>query len=48
MVQNKHFDLQVKTKDNVFTTLHVGVQLRINPEDTERAFFSLEDADAQV
>jgi len=48
MVQNKEFQLRVKTKDNVFTDLNIGVQLKINHEDTERAFFSLENPEEQI
>ena len=48
MVRNKDFYLRVKTKDNVFTDLNIGVQLKIKEEDTETAFFSLENPDEQI
>lgn len=47
-VQNKAFHLTVKTKDNVFTSIGIGVQLQIKEGDTEKAFFSLSDPDAQI
>ena len=48
MVVNKEFGLKVKTKDNVFTTLNIGVQLQIKSEDTATAFFSLDNPDEQI
>lgn len=48
MVQSKEFQIRVKTKDNVFTELNIGVQLQIKPEDTEKAYFSLENPDDQI
>lgn len=48
MVQHKDFRTRVKTRDNVFTDLNIGVQLQIKPDDTEKAFFSLERPDAQI
>jgi regulator of protease activity HflC (stomatin/prohibitin superfamily) len=47
-IMNKNFRMRVKTRDNVFTDLHVGVQLQVKPEDTERAFFSLDDPNEQI
>jgi regulator of protease activity HflC (stomatin/prohibitin superfamily) len=47
-IMNKNFQMRVKTRDNVFTDLHIGVQLQIKAEDTERAFFSLDNPDEQV
>ena len=48
MVQNRNFEIRVKTKDDVFTDLHIGVQLQILPEDTEKAFFKLQDPTKQI
>lgn len=48
MVQNKNFEIRVKTKDDVFADLHIGVQLQILPEDTEKAFFKLQDPSKQI
>lgn len=48
MVRNRTFEVNVKTKDNVFVDLHIGVQLQIKPEDTEKAFFKLQDPDNQI
>lgn len=41
LMQND-FKFEVKTRDNVFTTLGLTVQYRIKPENTEKAFFSLD------
>jgi len=38
----------VKTQDNVFTDLGIDIQYRIKSEDTEKAFFSLDDPVAQM
>lgn len=35
------FSVEVKTKDNVFASLAISVQWRIDPSNVERAFFSL-------
>lgn len=48
MIQNKDFHLTVKTKDNVFTSLSIGIQIKIEPKDTVKAFFSLEDPNKQI
>lgn len=48
MIQSKDFEFRVKTKDNVFTDLSIGVQLKVKAEDTERAFFSLTDPESQI
>ncbi len=47
-IQHKDFVFRSKTKDNVFTELHLGVQLQILPEDTEKAFFRLQDPSKQI
>lgn len=47
-IMNKNFKMRVKTRDNVFTDLHIGVQLQVKPEDTEKAFFSLDDPAEQI
>ena len=44
----KKINLRVKTKDNVFTDLGIDVQYKIKPEDTEKAFFSLDDPEGQM
>mmetsp|Transcript_17811 Transcript_17811/g.50148 ORF Transcript_17811/g.50148 Transcript_17811/m.50148 type:complete len:110 (-) Transcript_17811:165-494(-) len=38
----------VKSKDNVFSTIGLAVQYRVKPEDSAKAYFSLEDPVAQV
>jgi regulator of protease activity HflC (stomatin/prohibitin superfamily) len=48
MTQNKNFVFNVKTQDNVFANIHIGVQIKIDPEDSERAFFSLSNPDEQI
>jgi regulator of protease activity HflC (stomatin/prohibitin superfamily) len=47
-VQNKDFQLRVKTRDNVFTDLNIGVQVQVRSDDTERAYFSLENPEEQI
>lgn len=47
-VYNHDIVVRVKTKDDVFTDLHIQVQLQIKPEDTETAFFKLQDPTVQV
>ena len=47
-IMNKNFKMRVKTRDNVFTDLHIGVQLQVKPEDTEKAFFSLDEPAEQI
>lgn len=48
MVDNMDFLLQVKTKDNVFAELSIGVQLQVEPLNSEKAFFSLQNPKAQI
>lgn len=48
MVQNKEFKLRVKTKDNVFTDLSIGVQYKIGQNDAHIAFFSLDQPSQQL
>lgn len=48
MIQNKNFVIMVKTKDDVFVELHLSVQLQILPENTEKAFFKLQDPSKQI
>eukprot|EP00211_Chloroparvula_japonica_P017469 CAMPEP_0119126848 /NCGR_PEP_ID=MMETSP1310-20130426/5609_1 /TAXON_ID=464262 /ORGANISM="Genus nov. species nov., Strain RCC2339" /LENGTH=267 /DNA_ID=CAMNT_0007117039 /DNA_START=247 /DNA_END=1047 /DNA_ORIENTATION=+ len=38
----------VKSKDNVFSTIGLAVQYRVKPEDSAKAYFSLEDPVAQI
>tara|TARA_R100001163_G_C5066480_1_gene204942 strand:- start:2841 stop:3668 length:828 start_codon:yes stop_codon:yes gene_type:complete len=47
-LQQKNITLIVKTKDNVFTDLGINVQYKIYEEDTEKAFFSLDDPEGQM
>lgn len=47
-LQQKSVHLQVKTKDNVLTNLGIDVQFRVCQEDTELAFFSLDDPIGQM
>lgn len=47
-VIEKVFILSVKTKDNVFTDLHLSIQLQIKAEDTKKAYFSLGDPRDQI
>jgi regulator of protease activity HflC (stomatin/prohibitin superfamily) len=42
------FKFEVKTKDNVFATLELAVQYKISPDNTEKAFFSLDDPKKQI
>jgi len=47
-VNNNDIVVRVKTEDNVFTDLKIQVQLQIKPEDTETAYFKLQDPTAQI
>ncbi len=47
-LQQNSVHLSVKTKDNVFTELGIDVQYRVKTEDTEKAFFSLDDPIGQM
>ena len=42
------FKFEVKTKDNVFAQLGLSIQYQIKPENTEKAFFSLDDPASQL
>lgn len=42
------FKFEVKTKDDVFARLDIAVQYQIKTEDTEKAFYSLEDPVPQI
>lgn len=42
------FTFEVKTKDNVFATLGLAVQYKIHPDNTEKAFFSLDNPNQQI
>jgi len=46
--QQKIFELEVYTKDRVFAKLNLAIQYKIESEDTDRAFFSLEDPISQM
>jgi len=47
-LEQSTFEFEAKTRDNVFTTLGIAVQHKIKPENTERAFFSLDDPHYQI
>lgn len=47
-LQQSTFNLEVKTKDNVFARLSIAVQYKIHPENSEKAFFSLDDPVGQI
>lgn len=42
------FHFEVKTKDNVFARLGLAVQYKIEPENTELAYFSLDNPKEQI
>lgn len=42
------FDLKIKTKDNVFCNLKIGVQYCVKPQDSAKAYFSLDDYKNQL
>ena len=42
------FNFEVKTKDNVFANLKIAVQYKIMEEDSEKAFYSMNDPIEQV
>jgi regulator of protease activity HflC (stomatin/prohibitin superfamily) len=47
-LQQSTFDFEVKTKDNVFARLNLAVQYKIYPENTEKAYFSLDNPINQI
>lgn len=47
-LRQESFNFEVKTKDNVFAMLGLSVQYQIRPENTEKAFFSLDNPSAQL
>ena len=47
-LQQDSFKFNVKTKDNVFVTLGLDVQFQVKPEDSEKAFFSMNDPLRQI
>lgn len=47
-VKQQNFSFKVKTKDNVFTSLQLAVQYKIEHDNVEKAFFSLSDPDGQI
>ena len=47
-IQQESFEFETKTKDNVFVKLGIVIQHQIKPEDTEVAFFSLDDPVKQI
>ncbi len=46
--QQKEFQFRVKTKDDVFAKLSLAIQFKIKEENTEKAFFSLDDPISQM
>jgi len=42
------FDINIKTKDNVFTQLYIDVQYKVLPEDSATAHFSMEKPKDQL
>ena len=42
------FKVEIKTKDNCFTKISLAVQYKIEPENTEKAFFSLANPTEQI
>ena len=42
------FKFEVKTKDNVFTHVHIAVQYKIKDSDTQKAFYSLSNPIEQI
>lgn len=47
-LKQESFNFEVKTKDNAFTELVVDVQVRIKPEDSARATYSLSEPIKQI
>jgi regulator of protease activity HflC (stomatin/prohibitin superfamily) len=47
-LQQDNFHFETKTSDNVFVNLGISVQYLIKPEDSEKAFFSLDDPLEQI
>lgn len=47
-IQNQAFACMVKTSDDVFSQMRVQVQVQVRPEDTEKAFFMLQDCTTQI
>ncbi len=47
-LKQESFSFEVKTSDDVFTTISIKVQYRIKPENSEKAFFSLEKPKEQI
>lgn len=48
MQKQEKFRHTVKTKNDVFATINVAVQYRINPDDTDKAYFSMMDPVKQI
>ena len=47
-IQNQAFECTVKTSDDVFSKMQVQVQVQVRSEDTEKAFFMLQDSTTQI
>jgi regulator of protease activity HflC (stomatin/prohibitin superfamily) len=47
-LRQEEFSFEVKTKDDVFATLAIKVQYLVKPENSSKAFFSLEDPASQI
>ena len=47
-IQNQAFECTVKTSDDVFSKMQVQVQVQVRAEDTEKAFFMLQNSTTQI
>ena len=47
-LRQNNYNMTVKTKDNVFADLDISVQWQIKPENSEKAFFALENPKKQI
>ena len=47
-LQQSTYGMSVKTKDNVFCNIDINVQWKIKHDNTETAYFSLDDPDNQI
>ena len=48
MTNQATYEFETKTKDNIFTVLTVAAQVRVAPEDTVKALYTLSDAASQI
>ena len=47
-VGQDNFTFEVRTSDNVFSNIGISIQYRIEPDNTQKAFFSLEQPKEQI